>query len=874
MDSDDLRPLLASFKFLKAQYRHMENEAEFFYESLRLGQETAEKQLPSALEFVGQFRKAVEAHSATLGKRPTTADISLVHLAALKASTRDEECWKSISVKQLTEICGFFWGLSKPAQDALLWSMQSGNRAVDEDAPCSVCRIPEVRMLTRSVQPGHHSHSALASASVNAFMQRMYYSISETMPTGLVPNAMNLESEAARSLLMRELMSQALEGPTTRLAKQPRDLAARELPPGNWSGLFVLYQAYCVASNERPASRTLFYQVSKEWRGALKFRPKSQHSTCQTCDKLKSEMRHAKSFMQHAVSADRLLGHLARTWKCREVYWAARQKSRAGDGLLTLICDGYDKSKPALPRWPRGRPPKGGVFERVNRTYLQISCVICHGYGCILYTAEESVSSGGSYSWECILNAIGHCWEVRDWKGLMPHIATLSNAYRPRSNADNRIPHSFVFRRKCAIKTCHSLLCWFGLELNVIKCASFGNLQPSFPYDVLENGHFVPGTDRWEAARYRGKDLWRAIMHVTPASSVMYCGRVNQLFTNQVTKESSAKKKKAAQLNLDEHQQIMDNTLLWLWLRPKLANAMDGSTMEKLDEMWLTGLLDQDLDSCCKAADPQLDWERIPFVLEAVGKHKEDYVRAAQSKTKNAHKASIAAAYNYFKAQLDADQATYEAMKLRNCKESSRKRKELLSRLQEMHTKSWALVNNYVENNLKVWMDAASYARQQEEEGYILYVRKTKDEPGDDLFDDEVKQPDSDDSDQGGDENNDESRDEDGPSEEQQLLTEFRHRFEITLRQPARMLSVKDLLITFNVASTYGRRSGFLKSLMVTARMAGGGTNIFWKSSAWRRGIVHDVQMCPRAEMYKPSQSSLTMQSAMTDTQEYKQAID
>ena len=95
--------------------------------------------------------------------------------------------------------------------------------------------------------------------------------------------------------------------------------------------------------------------------------------------------------------------------------------------------------------------------------------------------------------------------------------------------------------------------------------------------------------------------------------------------------------------------------------------------------------------------------------------------------------------------------------------------------------------------------------------------RKTKDEPGDELFDDEVKQPDSDDSDQGGDENNDESRDEDGPSEEQQLLTEFRHRFEITLRQPARMLSVKDLLITFNVASTYGRRSGFLKSLMVTA---------------------------------------------------------
>ena len=46
--------------------------------------------------------------------------------------------------------------------------------------------------------------------------------------------------------------------------------------------------------------------------------------------------------------------------------------------------------------------------------------------------------------------------------------------------------------------------------------------------------------------------------------------------------------------------------------------------------------------------------------------------------------------------------------------------------------------------------------------------------------------------------------------------------------------------------------------------------NIFWKSSAWRRGMVSEVRMCPRAEMWKPTQG-MSMQAAFTDVQEYKQ---
>ena len=54
-----------------------------------------------------------------------------------------------------------------------------------------------------------------------------------------------------------------------------------------------------------------------------------------------------------------------------------------------------------------------------------------------------------------------------------------------------------------------------------------------------------------------------------------------------------------------------------------------------------------------------------PLLIEALGKQKEQYVVAAQSKTKKAHVASRAAAFNLFKTQLEEDTAKFEAMKVR-----------------------------------------------------------------------------------------------------------------------------------------------------------------------------------------------------------------
>ena len=174
----------------------------------------------------------------------------------------------------------------------------------------------------------------------------------------------NLADEQARERLLQDLLKDSLEGPTTRLMNfNPANLACRELPPGNWSQLYILYQAHCLALKQPAASRTVFYSCASKWKKCLRFRHRSQHSICQTCDRLKAEMRHADSFMTHASAADRLLAHLTMTWKCREQYWNARSASRSKQELLCIIVDGYDRSKPCLPRWTQGRPPKGGAFD-------------------------------------------------------------------------------------------------------------------------------------------------------------------------------------------------------------------------------------------------------------------------------------------------------------------------------------------------------------------------------------------------------------------------------------------------------------------------------------------------------------------------------
>ena len=48
---------------------------------------------------------------------------------------------------------------------------------------------------------------------------------------------------------------------------------------------------------------------------------------------------------------------------------------------------------------------------------------------------------------------------------------------------------------------------------------------------------------------------------------------------------------KTMQLDLEEHQLLMDVTCLWLYILPLLKDAVSPEYMDKVDEMWENGLL-------------------------------------------------------------------------------------------------------------------------------------------------------------------------------------------------------------------------------------------------------------------------------------------
>ena len=69
----------------------------------------------------------------------------------------------------------------------------------------------------------------------------------------------------------------------------------------------------------------------------------------------------------HVYWCDALLHHYTRTYQDRLVYWEARERARLQRDILVLIQDGYDRAKVTLPRYPFGRVPKKGIYERIKR---------------------------------------------------------------------------------------------------------------------------------------------------------------------------------------------------------------------------------------------------------------------------------------------------------------------------------------------------------------------------------------------------------------------------------------------------------------------------------------------------------------------------
>lgn len=75
------------------------------------------------------------------------------------------------------------------------------------------------------------------------------------------------------------------------------------------------------------------------------------------------------------------------------------------------------------------------------------------------------------------------------------------------------------------------------------KKVTHSHVQVGFPYEILCEGHYVPGTERGEFQRYKNKEIWPQVMRVSEAASVEYFERVHTDFNRAVKTDYSTKMK-------------------------------------------------------------------------------------------------------------------------------------------------------------------------------------------------------------------------------------------------------------------------------------------------------------------------------------------
>lgn len=213
-------------------------------------------------------------------------------------------------------------------------------------------------------------------------------------------------TEQGRKKLVGALMEYSLQ-PTTGIGNhEPSTLPRRYLPPGNYSDLFRLYQAECLAQERPAASATTFFRVLKSsgWKSKIKFRGQSTHAQCKICHKLKSAVRKAKDISSHAKAADCYMRHLGGIFADRQVYAQLKIRAKVQRDILCCIVDSMDKSKFRLPRFAQGRVPK--PLENKKRPELEFTTCIMHGHSVNVFLADAEQSCGSDWSLEVLSRSL------------------------------------------------------------------------------------------------------------------------------------------------------------------------------------------------------------------------------------------------------------------------------------------------------------------------------------------------------------------------------------------------------------------------------------------------------------------------------------
>ena len=214
------------------------------------------------------------------------------------------------------------------------------------------------------------------------------------------------DARQLREDLATAIVDSYLHNPLDMAVRSASGLHVRYLPPGRVADLYTLYLASQRGAAEPAAGVWVFRKVwATQWCKALRFRKASTHTLCATCHKLRSLVRYSRSMNEHMAASALFLDHMRSQWLDREVYWRCRARARTERDVLTIITDGMDRSKFALPRWSEGRCPKGAA-ERARRPVLEVTGSIVHGTGLYIFVADEDMVVGSNWVCEVTMRAL------------------------------------------------------------------------------------------------------------------------------------------------------------------------------------------------------------------------------------------------------------------------------------------------------------------------------------------------------------------------------------------------------------------------------------------------------------------------------------
>ena len=266
---------------------------------------------------------------------------------------------------------------------------------------------------------------------VSTFLAELYQSAAEPLPEFAIDTDW-LDTDMAKdwaSMLQSDISARGPMG-LSNLVMDVQGLPVRFLPPGCPRDLYWQFLSWCDTLSEEvggltsgssgltlasdcktsftvPSWSTFWRTWHDEWHHILKFRQNSQHTRCNKCHELEMLMRTSRgNFQEKLVIAKNMRDHLRDQFIDRNIYQTTRWLSRndPGQGVMTIIVDGMDKSKFRLPRYGIHKLPK--FLEKHHRPHLTCMACICHGWATNICLADENIDTGGNMMCEIVLRMV------------------------------------------------------------------------------------------------------------------------------------------------------------------------------------------------------------------------------------------------------------------------------------------------------------------------------------------------------------------------------------------------------------------------------------------------------------------------------------